>query len=88
MNSGLISEKLYSVGRVVVDKSFHTQSGDEAFFTFFGNDVTYSIRRTIDDEDYMEACQFNHAASGNNIYNFLNVNSVFNIYTNIVISIN
>ncbi|MCR4796665.1 MAG: GGDEF domain-containing protein [Ruminococcus sp.] len=52
MSSDLISERSYSVGRVVVDKSFHTQSGDEAFFTFFGNDVTYSIRRTIDDEDF------------------------------------
>ncbi|SEH45309.1 diguanylate cyclase (GGDEF) domain-containing protein [Ruminococcus flavefaciens] len=52
MNSELIGEELYSVGRVVVDKSLHTQSGDEAFFTFFGNDVTYSIRRTIDDDDF------------------------------------
>ena len=52
MNSELISEELYRVGRVVVDKSLHTQRGDEAFYTFFGNDVTYSIRRTIDDEDY------------------------------------
>ena len=32
-----ISEKLYCVGRAVVDKSFHTQSGDEAFFGFFGS---------------------------------------------------
>ncbi len=47
-----ISEKLYCVGRAVVDKSFHTQSGDEAFFGFFGNDVVYSIRRTICDEDF------------------------------------
>ncbi len=48
---GELSEKLYSVGRVIVDASFHTQSADEAFFTYFGNDVIYSIRRTIDDED-------------------------------------
>lgn len=52
MSGELISEKLYSVGRAVVDKSFHTQSGDEAFFGFFGNDVVYSIRRTISDEDF------------------------------------
>ncbi len=65
MNSGLISEKLYSVGRVVVDKSFHTQSGDEAFFTFFGNDVTYSIRRTIDDEDFPRLLEcIENAAAG------------------------
>ena len=44
MQDELISEKVYSAGRVVVDKSFHTQSGDEAFFGFFGNDVVYSIR--------------------------------------------
>ncbi|WP_024861591.1 GGDEF domain-containing protein [Ruminococcus flavefaciens] len=52
MNGDFLSEKLYSVGRAVVDRSFHTQSGNEAFFAFFGNDVTYSIRRTISDEDY------------------------------------
>ena len=34
MNSELIGEELYSVGRVVVDKSLHTQSGDEAFILF------------------------------------------------------
>ncbi|MBR6393214.1 MAG: GGDEF domain-containing protein [Ruminococcus sp.] len=48
----LFNEKMYSVGRVVVDKSLHTQSADEAFFSYFGNDVTYSIRRTIADEDH------------------------------------
>ncbi len=51
MQDELISEKVYSAGRVVVDKSFHTQSGDEAFFGFFGNDVVYSIRRTICEDD-------------------------------------
>ena len=50
--SGQMSSSLYVIGRAVVDRSLHTQSGDEAFFTFFGNDVTYSIRRTILDEDY------------------------------------
>lgn len=44
--------EIYSVGRVIVDKSFHTQSGNERFFSYFGNDVTYSIRRTIDDDDF------------------------------------
>ena len=53
MNSEeFLGEKLYRVGRVVVDKSLHTQSADERFFSYFGNDVIYSIRRTIDDEDY------------------------------------
>ena len=52
MGREILSEKLYSAGHAVVDRSFHTQRGDEAFFTFFGNDVTYSIRRTICDEDY------------------------------------
>ena len=52
-NSGeFLTEKMYSIGRVVVDKSFHTQSADEIFFRYFGNDVIYSIRRTIDDEDF------------------------------------
>ncbi|MBQ8960738.1 MAG: GGDEF domain-containing protein [Ruminococcus sp.] len=50
--SALLESRLYSVGRVVVDKSLHTQSADEAFFSFFGNDVIYSIRRTIDENDY------------------------------------
>lgn len=44
--------EVYRIGRVIVDKSLHTQSGNERFFSYFGNDVTYSIRRTIDDEDY------------------------------------
>lgn len=47
-----LNEKLYLIGRVVVDKSLHTQSADEYFFSYFGNDVTYSIRRTIYDEDF------------------------------------
>lgn len=54
MNSSceFLNEQMYSVGRVIVDKSFHTQSADEIFFSYFGNDVIYSIRRTIDDEDF------------------------------------
>ena len=50
--SDFLNETMYSVGRVIVDKSLHTQSGDEKFFSYFGNGVIYSIRRTIDDEDY------------------------------------
>lgn len=55
--------ELYSVGRVIVDKSFHTQSGNERFFSYFGNDVIYSIRRTVDDEDFcrLEDCVKNAA---------------------------
>lgn len=44
--------EIYRIGRVIVDKSLHTQSGNERFFSYFGNDVIYSIRRTIDDEDF------------------------------------
>ena len=51
--SALLDRELYSVGRVIVDKSLHTQRADEAFFRFFGNDVIYSIRRTIDENDYV-----------------------------------
>lgn len=43
---------IYRIGRVTVDRNFHTQSADEQFFSYFGNDVTYSIRRTIDDSDF------------------------------------
>lgn len=52
------SRVLYSIGRVTVDKSLHTQSGSEAFFSYFGNNVTYSIKRTIDEEDFprLEEC--------------------------------
>ncbi len=45
------TENLYRIGRVTVDSSFHTQSADEAFFSYFGNDVTYSIKRTIYPDD-------------------------------------
>lgn len=47
-----LDQEIYSVGRVIVDKSLHTQSANEAFFSYFGNDVIYSIRRTIDENDY------------------------------------
>ena len=46
------SRALYSLGSVIVDKSLHTQSGSEDFFSYFGNSVTYSIKRTIDEEDF------------------------------------
>ncbi len=52
-NSGeFLTGDLYNIGRVVIDESFHTQSADEFFFRYFGNDVIYSIRRTIHDEDF------------------------------------
>ena len=58
MNNEIFGEKLYNIGRATVDGSFHTQSADEAFFSYFGNDVTYSIKRTIDTADFqrMEDC--------------------------------
>ena len=58
MADEIFGERLYHIGRAVVDESFHTQRADEAFFSYFGNDVTYSIRRTIDDTDFprIEEC--------------------------------
>ena len=58
MDNEVFGEKLYSIGRAVVDRSFHTQSADETFYSYFGNDVTYSIKRTItpDDLSRMEEC--------------------------------
>lgn len=58
MADEIFGERLYHIGRAVVDESFHTQRADEAFFRYFGNDVTYSIRRTIDDTDFprIEKC--------------------------------
>ncbi|MBE6857423.1 MAG: GGDEF domain-containing protein [Ruminococcus sp.] len=55
MNSSneFLNEQLYTVGKVTVDKSLHTQSADEAFFRFFGNDVIYSIKRTVDEKDFL-----------------------------------
>lgn len=58
-----LTEKLYRIGRVVVDKSLHTQSADEVFFRYFGNDVIYSIRRTISDEDYPHIIECMESAS-------------------------
>ncbi len=70
MNSSneFLREKLYTVGRVTVDGSFHTQNADEEFFRFFGNDVIYSIKRTVDEEDFprLEAA-LNAAKSGNTV---------------------
>ena len=68
MDSGVfLNEKLYSAGRVVVDRSLHTQSADEKFFTYFGNDVIYSIRRTIDDEDYPRLTECMDSADGGGV---------------------
>lgn len=50
-SNDFLNEQLYVVGKVTVDKSFHTQSADEEFFRFFGNDVIYSIKRTVDERD-------------------------------------
>ncbi len=47
-----MNTEIYTLGRVIIDKSFHTQSGNERFFSYFGNDVTYSIRRTIYEDDF------------------------------------
>ena len=49
---------MYSLGNVIIDESFHTQRADETFFRYFGNDVVYSIKRTIDENDFprIEEC--------------------------------
>lgn len=62
----LIPGNCYDMGRVLIDGSFHTQSADEAFFRYFGNDVIYSIRRTISDEDFprLEECVHTAADGG------------------------
>ena len=54
MNSlpGFLNEEMYSVGKVIIDSSFHMQRADESFFRYFGNDVIYSIKRTIDENDF------------------------------------
>ena len=46
-----IDQNSYTVGRVTVDGSFHTQNADENFFRFFGNDVIYSIKRIFEPDD-------------------------------------
>ena len=46
-----LNENSYRIGRVTIDLSLHTQSADEAFFHYFGNDVLYSIKRTIHNDD-------------------------------------
>lgn len=48
----IVNNKLFRAGKVIVDSSFHTQNADESFYTFFGNDAIYSIRRIIDEEDF------------------------------------
>ncbi|MDE5619463.1 MAG: GGDEF domain-containing protein, partial [Ruminococcus sp.] len=54
MNSllGFLNKEMYNVGKVIIDSSFHMQRADEAFFRYFGNDVIYSIKRTIDENDF------------------------------------
>ncbi|MDE6501056.1 MAG: GGDEF domain-containing protein [Ruminococcus sp.] len=64
MDSGLINEKMYSLGNVIIDGSFHTQRADETFFRYFGNDVVYSIKRTIDENDFQRIEECMKTASG------------------------
>lgn len=45
------SKSRYKIGRVTIDKSFHTQSADENFFSYFCNDTLYSMTRTIHPDD-------------------------------------
>ena len=68
------TENLYRIGRVTVDSSFHTQSADEAFFSYFGNDVTYSIKRTIypdDAEKIEEFMKISKEKIDENIYSII-----------------
>ena len=45
------SSSRYRIGRVTIDRSFHTQSADENFFSYFCNDTLYSMTRTIHPDD-------------------------------------
>ena len=51
-NYSVLNQQYYTIGTVTIDESFHTQSADEGFFRYFGNDVTYSIQRTIHKDDF------------------------------------
>jgi len=51
-NYSVLNQQYYIIGTVTVDESLHTQSADEGFFRYFGNDVTYSIQRTIHKDDF------------------------------------
>ncbi|MDE5946219.1 MAG: GGDEF domain-containing protein [Oscillospiraceae bacterium] len=51
-NLNVLNQQCYTIGTVIIDESFHTQSADEEFFRYFGNDVTYSIQRTIHKDDF------------------------------------
>ena len=53
-NYSVLNQQYYTIGTVTIDESFHTQSADEGFFRYFGNDVTYSIQRTIHKDDFEE----------------------------------
>lgn len=45
-------QELYSMGRVIIDRNFRTQSGSEQFFSYFGSDAAYSVRRAVDEADF------------------------------------
>lgn len=62
-----LNEKMYRIGTVVVDRSFHTLSADERFFRYFGNDVIYSIRRTVNDDDFPQLQECISKASEGNV---------------------
>ena len=45
------TDSSYRIGKVTIDKSFHTQSADENFYNYFCNDTLYSMTRTIHPDD-------------------------------------
>lgn len=44
----------YRIGKATIDSSFHTQTADESFFSYFNNDALFSITRTIHPDDLDE----------------------------------
>lgn len=51
-----LTHRADSVGRVTVDKQYHMREADAEFLDFFGNDVIYSILRTIHPDDQDAFC--------------------------------
>lgn len=62
-----LNENSYRIGKVTIDLSLHTQSADEAYFHYFGNDVLYSIQRTIHEDDVENFMDMVHSAGKSEI---------------------
>lgn len=76
----------YFIGKATIDMSFHTQNADESFFTYFSNDVLYSITRTIHQDDLETFKETVASIEENDVkYNIIRMKSADGSYRHMIV---